>query len=1025
MRNLTEISLKNRALVWYFVIMVAICGVYSYINLGRMEDPQFTIREMVVSAAWPGATAQEMQDQVTDKLEKKIQDTPHLDHIESETRAGQTIIYVTLDDEISKQEIRNTWKDVRNFCEDEKINLPEGVYGPYYNDRFDDVFGSIYAVTGDGFSYEEMRQYAEKTRRMLLNVPTVQKVELIGEQEEKVYVEVENAKLAELGISPQVIANAIKSQNQMTPSGEVETESDNVYLRVSGMFDDIAAIRDLPINANGHIFRLGDIARVERRYAEPAEPKMFYNGEPAIGIAVSMQDGGNILKLGENLKKQIAAVSADLPVGIEIHQVSDQPSVVDESIHDFVKTLVEAIVIVLAVSFLSLGFRTGLVVAGCIPLVLAGVFCFMYALGIDLHKVSLGSLIIALGLLVDDAIIAVEMMSVKLEMGLNRFDAACYAFRATAKPMLTGTLITCSGFIPVAFSQGMASEFCQALFPVISIALILSWVCSVMVAPLYGYYLIKVDVKRDAEGHIDPYQSRFYQWFRRVLNWFLDHRKPVLVGTVLIFAVSCFMMKFIKQEFFPPSLRPEILVELQLPEGSSMAATQAECDTLSAFLQEHQDDMTNYSFYVGQYAPRFVLTVDPKADADNRAQFVITAKDTEARERLAQAIQSELDNNMPNVRGSIKYIQTGPPADYPVMLRVTAYTPDQAKQLAHEVADIISEDNNVYNVSLDWNEKSKVMHLELDQDKLRAMGLSSTTVAQTLYTEITGAKAAEFYTGDRTIDIDLRMAAVDREDLSKLKNLPIYLGQAGYVPLSQIAKISYDAEDGLIKRYNLLPSVMVRADVKSGTANDATLKAYDATENLRKDLPLGCSIQKAGTLDDSDTSMNYLMKPIPVMVVIIMTLLMFQLRSGKKTALTILTAPLGIIGVSWGMLITDSALGFVAVLGILALSGMIIRNSVILIDQIDKHLADGEKPWDAVVDSAVLRFRPIMLTAAAAILGMVPLMASTFWGPMATAIASGLFVATVLTLLVLPTMYVAAYHINRDDPPPAKEEVSA
>lgn len=1014
MRNLTEISLKNRVLVWYFIIVTAIGGIFAYNKLGRMEDPQFTIRQMVISAAWPGATAQEMQEQVTDKLEKKLQDTRGLDNIKSETRDGQTVIYVELSDEVDKGQVRETWKDVRNLCEDEKVDLPQGVYGPYYNDRFDDVYGSVYAVTGDGYSYEEMRQQAEKTRRLLLNVPSVQKVELIGEQEEKVYIEMDRAKLAELGISPQTITNALAQQNDMTATGMVETQTDNVYVRVSGQFDDIDAIRQMPINAGGKVLRLGDIAKVERRYEEPAAPKMYFNGEPAIGIAVSMEDGGNILKLGDDLKSLMGKIQQDMPVGLEIHQVSDQPSVVNESIHDFVKTLFEAIVIVLAVSFLSLGFRTGLVVAGCIPLVLCGVFVVMYAAGIDLHKVSLGSLIIALGLLVDDAIIAVEMMSVKLEMGLNRFDAACYAFRATAKPMLTGTLITCCGFIPVAFAKGMASEFCSALFPVIATALLLSWIVSVMVAPLYGYYLIRVEVKKDAEGKIDPYQSRFYTYFRKVLNLFLTHRKVVLIATVCVFAVSLFMMKFIKQEFFPPSLRPEILVELKLPEGSSMAASQEVCDRMSSFLQERQDKLTNYSYYVGQYAPRFVLTVDPKASADNCSQFVIVAKDTASREALAKDLQDAFDGEFSDVSGNIQFIQTGPPADHPVMLRVSGYTVEQAKKSAAEVADLLAKDPNNYNIQTDWGEKSKVVHLELDQDKLRSMGVTSQAVSQTLYTEITGAKAAEFYTGDRTIDIDLRLASVDRQNLAELENLPVYLGSAGYVTLGQIAKISYDAEDGLIKRYDLMPTVTVSADVHAGTANDATSKAYEATKELRDNLPLGCSIEEAGTLEDSNKSVGFLVKPIPVMIFLIMTLLMFQLRSFKDMVLTILTAPLGIIGVTAGMLLLDKAMGFVAILGVLALSGMIIRNSVILIDQIQKHLAEGEKPWDAVVDSAVLRFRPIMLTAAAAILGMLPLMASSFWGPMAVAIASGLLVATVLTLLVLPTMYVAMYKIHKE-----------
>ena len=1009
MKNLTEVSLNNRVLVWYFIIITAIGGIFSYTKLGRMEDPTFTIRQMIVSAVWLGASAEEMQNQVTDKLEKKLQDVPNLKKVRSETRAGQTIIYVELDADIPKENIRPTWRDVRNFCEDVKRDFPSGVYGPFYNDRFDDVFGSVYAITGDGYSYEEMRQKAEELRQHLLQIKTVQKVTLLGNQPEKIYVEIERAKLAELGISPQIIANTLQQQNQMVAAPFIETESDTVYIRVTGQFDAVESIKNSPINANGKIFRLGDIAKVERRTADPAEPKMFYNGEPAVGIAVSMKPGGNILELGENLKELIAREQINLPLGLEIHQVSNQPQVVEESIGEFVETLLLAVIIVLAVSFLSLGFRTGLVVAGCIPLVLAGVFVLMYILGIDLQKVSLGSLIISLGLLVDDPIIAVEMMSVQLERGLDRFKAACYAFEATAKPMLTGTLITCAGFIPVAFSKGLASEFCSALFPVIAIALILSWIVSVMVAPLYGYYIIRVKVSDDKS---DPYQSKFYKIFRAVLIKFLTHKKIVLIGTVIIFIASIWAMQFVKKEFFPPSLRPEIIVDMYLPNGSSLKATENETERLAKFLSTHADKIHNYSYYVGRSAPRFVLTLNPIADTDNYGQFVIVANDTETREILAAAIKNELADNFPNVKSNLRYIQTGPPSDYPIMLRVSAPTAEQVKKIANLVAEKVAEDPNAVDVNLDWLEESKIMRLELDQDKLRAMGLSSQNVAQMIYTEITGATAAQFYTGDRTIDIDLRLSRRDTQELSKLKDMPIYLGK-NYVPLSQIAKISFDAEDGLIKRVNLLPTITVQANVLSGTSNDATKKAFDATADLRADLPIGCKIEIGGALEYSQDSLKYLLVPIPAMIFIIMTLLMFQLRNGLQMLLTILTAPLGLIGVAWGMLLTDYALGFVAYLGVLALSGMIIRNSVILIDQIQKHIADGESQWDAIIDSAVLRFRPIMLTAAAAILGMIPLMPSTFWGPMAMAIASGLLVATVLTLLVLPTMYAAVYKVNK------------
>lgn len=1014
MRNLTEVSLKHRGMVWYFILMIFLGGIFSYQKLGRMEDPAFVVREMVVSVSWPGATALQVEQQVTDKLEQELQDTPGLDHLTSTTRPGVSIIHVSLRDDMPAAGVRDIWKEVRNHCEDIKESLPEGVYGPYYDDRFDDVYGSVFALTADGFSYEEMRDRAQKFRRMLLTLKSVQRVKLLGEQKERVYVELEQAKLSELGISPSAVADALEAQGRMMPAGRIETSSDNVYLRLSGVFDDVEDIRNLPVSGNGKLFRLGDIAKVERRFAEPAEPKMFFNGEPAIGIAVSMVPGENILQLGDDLEQMEKAYQAELPLGLELHQVSDQPQVVEHSIGEFLHTLTEAIVIVLAVSFLSLGLRTGMVVAGCIPLVLAGVFCGMYLLGIDLQKVSLGSLIIALGLLVDDAIIAVEMMSVKLESGFDRFHAACYAFEATAKPMLTGTLITCAGFIPVAFAHGIASEFCSTLFPVISLALVLSWFVSVMVAPLFGYHLIRVEPQQDADGKKDPYRSRFYVCFRRILEWFLTHRKPVLGGTAVLFGISVYMMGFVRQEFFPPSVRPEIMVDLRLPDGSSLQATEAESRKLADVLDGYPELVENYSYYVGTGAPRFVLTINPQLPADNFAQFVIVAKSTEAREELTQKLRQTMAEKLPAARCKLQFLQTGPPADYPIMLRVTGYDPEKVLAIAQQARQLVAQDPNATDVHLDWAEKSKVVHLELDQDKLRGMGLSSRTVAQALYTELTGAKAAQFYAEDRTIDIDLRLAAGDRKDLSKLKELPIYLGSAGYVPLSQIAKISYEGENGHIERRNLKPTVTVLGDIKSGTPNDAELKAYDAVRELRQSLPYGYGIEVGGALEDSGKSLGYLVQPIPFMVFAIMTLLMFQLRNGKQMLLTLLTAPMGIIGVAWGLLLFDKALGFVAYLGILALSGMIIRNSVILIDQIQKHMAEGESPWDAIIDSAVLRFRPILLTAAAAILGMLPLMPSTFWGPMALAIAGGLLAATVLTLLVLPTMYAAVYHVERE-----------
>jgi len=1008
--NVTEWALNNKPLVYFFVLLVFVGGLFSYQKLGRMEDPDFVIRQMVVSVAWPGASAGQVEEQITDKIEKKLQDTPNLDYLKSYSSPGQAVIYVNLKETVKEKDIRPAWIEVRNMVNDIKGTLPQGVVGPAFNDRFDDVFGSIYALTADEYSYEEMREKAEEIRRILLGVRNVKKIELIGVQPEKIYIEMESNKLAQLGIDPKIMIASVQAQSTMTASGMVETSSDNVYLRVSGMFEDLDGLRNMPIRVNQSTFRLGDIAKIERSYVDPMEPKMYYNGQPAIGIALSMDKGANIITLGSELTKAMTMIKKELPLGMEMNQVSNQPKVVKESIDEFVKSLWEAIIIVLAVCFLSLGFQSGIVVALCIPLVIAGIFVCMEIWGIDLHKVSLGALIIALGLLVDDAIIAVEMMTVKLEQGWGRFEAACYAYTATAFPMLTGTLITCAGFIPIGFAQGGTAEFTSSLFWVITIALLISWLVSVVVTPLLGYKLIK-SKQRAKQGH-DMYDTKFYGLFRKTLTWCLNHRNVVLSITVVCLIGSIFSLKLIRQEFFPPSTRPELIVELTLPEGASLVATGQEAKKLAESLSG-DSNIESYSYYVGKGAPRFILTMEPKLPATNYTQFVIVAKDIEARNALHQKITTLLADDFPNVRGHMELIQTGPPSHYPVMLRVSGYNHEKVHEIAKQVRDCLAGNPSLTNINFDWNEKSKVMHLTVDQDKARMLGITSQGLAQDLQTQLSGASIAEFYEGDKTVGMVFRIDAQNRKNLASIKELPMHIGSGKFVPLEQIAKISYDSEYGLIWRYKLMPTITVQADVVPGvTGNDATQAVYENLKSVRENLPYGYSIDIGGSSEKSKTSIDFLLQTVPVMLMVIVILLMLQLRKVSLVILTLLTAPLGIIGVSLSMLLTQRSMGFVAELGILALSGMIIRNSVILIDQIEQHKKAGETTWDAIINSAVLRFRPIMLTATAAILGMLPLVPSTFWGPMAVAIGGGLLGATVMTLLVLPTMYAVWFKVK-------------
>jgi multidrug efflux pump len=1010
--NLTEWALNHKQFIYFFIALFFIAGVFSYKNLGRMEDPDFAIKQMVVSVAWPGATARQIEEQVTDKVEKKLQDLPGLDYLKSYSTPGQTVIFVNLKETVSPKDVRSRWLEARNMVNDMAGSLPAGVTTPQFNDRFDEVYGVIYALSGDGYTYEEMREKAEKIRRILLDVPSVKKVQLLGVQTEKIYIEIENNKLAQLGVDPSLITSTLQAQNATSASGMLETSSDNVYLRVTGIFENLDDIRNIPIQANGRTFRLGDIAKITRAYAEPTGPKFYYNGEPALGISLAMESGGNVLTLGENLEKTIEHIKKELPAGLEIHQTVNQPKVVETSIDEFVKSLAEAIVIVLIVSFASLGIRSGVIVALCIPLVIAVVFTFMNLFGIDLQRISLGALIIALGLLVDDAIITIETMVVKLEQGWSRFNAACFAYTSTAYPRLTGALVTCAGFIPVGFSKGSASEYCVTIFTVVTISLLASWIVAGTATPLLGYLFIKIKPKTDGENEHDVYDTKFYRLFKQTLTWCLLHRKIVLIATITAFVSAIGLLGFVKQEFFPASTRPELIVQLKLQEGASIKNTEEVAQQFAKKL-EGDSDIAYYTYHVGEGAPRFVLSFEPTFNKPNFSEFIIVAQDAKARDELRAKVEKMMNEEFPNVQVHAKVINNGPSSDYPVMLRVKGYDHDKVREIAKEAETVTAANPGIKSVNLNWNEKSKTMHLEIDQDKARKLGVTSQALAASLQTQLSGAPIAEFRENDKTVSMVFRFDVQDRNDPSRMKDLNIHIGNGKYVPLDQIAKIKFEAEDGLIYRRDLKPMIILQAETSPGvTGDDVAEQVYNSLAELRANLPLGYSIEYDGPKSESIKAAKFIAEPVPAMIIAIMILLMTQLQNVAKMVLTLLTAPLGIIGVAIGLLFIGSPMGFVVQLGILALAGIIMRNSVILMDQIDQQQAAGESLWDAIINATVIRFRPILLTAAAAILAMIPLVSSIFWGPMAVAIASGLFSATVLTLLVLPTMYAAWYKVN-------------
>ena len=1016
--NLSEWALNHRSLMTFIMALVFFTGVLSYNRLGREEDPGYTVRTMVVQTQWPGASAKEVEQQVTDKIEKKLQELPGLDYLKSYSQPEKSTVFVNLKDQVKPKDVWPSFVKARNLVNDMAYNLPQGVQGPFFNDTYGDVYGSVYALTGageDGFSMGQLELQADSIRLLLKNVPQVSKVDLVGVQPQKIYVEIENSKMAMLGLEPGAVITTLQRQNAMNSSGRIETSSDNLYLRVTGIFGTVDNIRNIAINSNGRIFRLGDIGTVTRGYPDPPQPQYYFNGKPGIAITVSMETGGNVLKLGQDLKQAIARVTREMPAGMEIHQVSDQPKVVKESIGEFTESLLEAIIIVLAVSFLSLGVRAGLVVLVSMPLVLCTVFLAMEAMDITLQKISLGALIIALGLLVDDAMISVEMMECKLEEGWNKIKAAEFAYTATAFPMLTGTLVTASGFMPVAFSAGGASEYTASMFWVITIALVSSWIVAVTVIPLAGQWLLKARPHlATAEGEAAKPESKFVKKFRFLLEKTLYHRKLVIGATIGVFFVSLFCMKFVNEEFFPPSTRPELIVELTLPTGASIHATNREVQKITDMLKKEKE-VLNFSSYVAQSAPRFVLVQDSSMAADNFAQIVILTEGATERDQLRNKVDTEWASQFPNVRLHTKVLSNGPPSPYPVMLRVIGEKHEKVQELADKVRQTMSKHQAVTGVTLDWYEKSPVAILDVDQDKARALGLDSSTLSTSMQASISGYAVSEYRERDKTIAIIVRNDTSRWKEIGNLRNLYVNVGQTSgkYVPLEQIAQIRYEQENELIWRRNVLPTITVQATIRSGyLGNDVAKDILKELDELIQSLPPGYSIEADGDLESSVKSSGELAAMYPVLVGVVMMLLMLQLQSISRMALVLLTAPLGMIGVCLALLLLQRPLGFVTQLGIIALSGMIIRNSVILIDQIEKHIAEGEHPWDAIIDSAIIRFRPIMLTAAAAILAMIPLIGSAFWGPMAVAIAGGLFVATILTLIYLPAAYAAWFKVK-------------
>ncbi|KIL04538.1 multidrug transporter AcrB [Stutzerimonas stutzeri] len=1019
--NLSAWALQHRQLVVYLMLLVAVVGALSYSRLGQSEDPPFTFKAMVIQTQWPGATAEEVSRQVTERIEKKLMETGEYERIVSFSRPGESNVTFMARDSMRSKDIPELWYQIRKKIGDIRHTLPPGVIGPFFNDEFGTTFGNIYALTGPGFDYAVLKDYADRIQLQLQRVANVGKVELIGLQDEKIWIELSNVKLATLGVPLDAVRQALEAQNAVSATGFVETISDRVQLRVTGSFETVEQIRDFPIRVGGRTFRIGDVAEVHRGFNDPPAPRMRFMGEPALGIAVSMKSGGDILMLGEALQAEFARLQQELPAGMQLDKVSDQPAAVKTSVGEFVKVLVEALAIVLLVSFFSLGLRTGLVVALSIPLVLAMTFTAMHYFGIGLHKISLGALVLALGLLVDDAIIAVEMMAIKMEQGFDRLKAASYAWTSTAFPMLTGTLITAAGFLPIATANSSTGEYTRSIFQVVTIALVASWVAAVMFVPLLGERLLPDMAAKAARKHgeredlHDPYATPFYRRVRGIVAACVRRRKTVIALTLVAFVASIGLFRLVPQQFFPASGRLELMVDLKLTEGASLKATEAEVQRLEALLKDRVG-IDNYVAYVGTGSPRFYLPLDQQLPATSFAQFVVLTDSVESREALRSWLIERLREDFSNLRGRVTRLENGPPVGYPVQFRVTGEHIDVVRALARKVAARVRQNPHVVNVHLDWQEPSKVVWLNVDQDRARALGVSTAELSAFLRRTFVGSSVSQFREDNELIEILLRGTDQERSDLSLLPSLAIPTQSGRSVALSQVATLEYGFEEGVIWHRSRLPTVTVRADIYD-EQQPATLVAQisPTLDDIRAELPSGYLLEIGGTVEDSQRGQKSVNAGLPLFAIVVMTLLMVQLRSFSRSTMVFLTAPLGLIGVTLFLLVFRQPFGFVAMLGTIALSGMIMRNSVILVDQIEQDIGAGHDRFNAIIDATVRRFRPIVLTALASVLAMIPLSRSIFFGPMAVAIMGGLVVATALTLLFLPALYAAWFRVREGE----------